>query len=1674
MDRELIFREIIKEINSQTPQSFHLCGNITYGNLIKDTKQLEMTDDIINQIFEFDLKVDLDFSCIDGEEKKKEVVPLDDDINQSLQNLTIICDNQHITLENFKTTVYEEDYVSKKINNITANHISNLTSTNANFNIDFSQLNEINDDFTQFIKENNANEGNEEKKDIENKEEKKLNEEKIPKTPLEFIRSFEKYTYVYEDTKESNEVDTLPYPLNDYYTNNEITIDILLQEDKGALLKRFQKLEQSNETINVFTYYKDKKTDREVIYGCTSKGKIRKYDMNNQIEIVKYEPLKESVPALCLDVKLNPDDNNTILICGFKNGVFVIYSEDHLIDNNKNIFKGTSILSIKIIKLSTKIIEFIASDLNGNVYLLKKEKKIFSSSITFDTICPPNTFGLPVYCIDYYNFKTDDENLALITEDSLLFVFVTNEYIKVAKIKPKYEEYICITKKASLEWVSDYCFGCGTIQNQEVKLLLVSSGVKIFMYNIEEMLNKGPNAKEIGIYNHQDSITKIGFLSKSFVYVIDYEKIKIIEISEIIKPKDKTKYKTEIREVFLVEEINTLINKTVNLNNTSLINTSAINNTTTLNNNNNNSSNMNQEDLKESFSHPIYDTETQKIPKRNYRKGIIKLDDGFGIFGKKRVRIYKADEWKNCIDLLVDSHGWEKWEKIFALGIELLKKDYFCNYLFPKNKNFEKNKSQYFEGAILKSYVDINKSESPITSTLLLKVCIEFCIKIDHVDWLFGQFFDLFISDKKVEFFFNSIEKFIFLDQFKKLENIPLRFIKELSNHYISQNKKLILSKSLLHFNPVALSDSEIIKIIQDNDLLSSYIYICMNNPEEEDYYKPLLLMSSNFERKSLNVNYAIFITMHDKKLYNDDMLSSKQYFGHKILWYSDLCLSGYKYPENEKMDPKKHEDIIKKIYLFLLAQADNLIPFDSFSFFEIYTRFFVEEQLYEKICNLHYKKNEDFIETINLFLTKKKLIPSVLIEYLCEKCYNYLENFFILKDLYDFLGEICKTRPEIQISKSILIDGIEYLARYSFQKHEHLQDPFSCHHQTISSFQEEDKKTERTISDILQYLKPNLTKEDIEKFDTMYELSSINLAKIFLMNLEKNYIESFEFQLKKLKEENGTKEKIRELFEWINTTFLSLRQKEEDEEFDNLKSHILDKLPELSELSWEDVTGLVDNWYSDEISQVILKMGASSTLQLKYLQTFIHHLEERSKAIINYENNIQNNVNDSETTISNNNPLSDNQSECPSECSGLSRLSTMSSSGLTDIDFSFSNADPEDIERSTSFSSSSRNLCNTTLIPFETEKENVEETLVQLKILEIKFLCQLHQKDDIYDIVSKNINTCTKEVLEILKQNKVYDSIIYICKVNGGYKQGISVTKTAIEKNFNKILRNLSNENFKEKINTILLDKHMKYLDLGISICQLISENEADGDSWVELLETLYKLKTNIQNYVQQNTNNYKTYLYTKIRDTFSESIELILSKMCEYVNLPLIIEIVTEKIKGVSIGFKEFKRILSGMCYSLNQMENILYLIRKMLRKSIYNSFLIFSNIKKKGSCIKLTTCSYCKKAFEGKDGISITIGCGHSYHKSCCAKEEEQFVCFICRREEVQASITTVEEKLMISERSKNKKRTIRNNVTDKEKIELTQKELRELDKKHRLKKLKLKSKKYRDHISLLEQI
>ena len=120
-------------------------------------------------------------------------------------------------------------------------------------------------------------------------------------------------------------------------------------------------------------------------------------------------------------------------------------------------------------------------------------------------------------------------------------------------------------------------------------------------------------------------------------------------------------------------------------------------------------------------------------------------------------------------------------------------------------------------------------------------------------------------------------------------------------------------------------------------------------NDLEEDYYRPYEMMLHFFNSKKDNVNYGTFITMHDKQLYNDDMLSSRQYFGHKLLWYSEMCLNGIKYPDKVKMEPKAYDDIVRKTILFLIANIERFLNFDSFSLFSIIKRYYIEDNRMER-----------------------------------------------------------------------------------------------------------------------------------------------------------------------------------------------------------------------------------------------------------------------------------------------------------------------------------------------------------------------------------------------------------------------------------------------------------------------------------------------------------------------------------------------------------------------------------------------------------------------------------------------------------------------------------------------------------------------------------------------------
>ena len=233
---------------------------------------------------------------------------------------------------------------------MTENHISSLTYNN-NTDIDFAELNMFNDNFGQLITHRD-----EEQKENESKKE---NDEE-QKTPLEYLTSLEELNDIIEN-EEINIYNVGVYPLQDYWDSTDLYVDIVDKSSLKGFQKKIKKNTIANEEMNLFLYHHQKnKKENDIIYTGSSLGKIRKYGLSEQKYMLNLENSKKfESPVLCFDVKQNMKSNTITLIAGFENGYIVVYEEDKEVDRNKDMFKNTPIISIKIIKITDKINEIV-------------------------------------------------------------------------------------------------------------------------------------------------------------------------------------------------------------------------------------------------------------------------------------------------------------------------------------------------------------------------------------------------------------------------------------------------------------------------------------------------------------------------------------------------------------------------------------------------------------------------------------------------------------------------------------------------------------------------------------------------------------------------------------------------------------------------------------------------------------------------------------------------------------------------------------------------------------------------------------------------------------------------------------------------------------------------------------------------------------------------------------------------------------------------------------------------------------------------------------------------------------------------------------------------------------------------------------------------------------------
>ena len=141
-------------------------------------------------------------------------------------------------------------------------------------------------------------------------------------------------------------------------------------------------------------------------------------------------------------------------------------------------------------------------------------------------------------------------------------------------------------------------------------------------------------------------------------------------------------------------------------------------------------------------------------------------------------------------------------------------------------------------------------------------------------------------------------------------------------------------------------------------------------------------------------------------------------------------------------------------------------------------------------------------------------------------------------------------------------------------------------------------------------------------------------------------------------------------------------------------------------------------------------------------------------------------------------------------------------------------------------------------------------------------------------------------------------------------------------------------------------------------------------------------------------------------------KNIKDLMEKMCSYVSITRIINVVSERNKNA--GFKEFRDLIMNILYNYSSQTNIFTSTRKLLSNLIFENEGLFQTLNLEGDLLDVEKCDKCQKEFNKnfmyKEKI-IIFNCKHNFHKSCTIKEKTdngiEEICPICRESEIQKS-------------------------------------------------------------------
>ena len=1403
------------------------------------------------------------------------------------------------------------------------------------------------------------------------------------------------------------------------------------------------------------------------IYIGDSNGVIKIFSLKTETEIgpLNYKPEdlknisqnkeeKKNVSVTSMDIL--PSKN--VLACGYYNGVVEIWDLNEA-KLRKRLLPSFSkhrseILALKFLNGNTKAMELISSDCSGLVNITSLTEGLFKFKKNSELNADINVlidYEQPIFVLEILKFTEEEKKMTFLKKNIDIIGFACYDYVFIYQINPQLMELFKFQRPDYFKdyYIPNISFGTGYIprnkniidinkdQNQKLnekaseycidvkninRLVAVSWDTFINIYAIKFDEENGiEDIAIVGNYINSCQINRMFFVGDSLIFIYDEEGIFKLLNTGMMSPGEiilhnKKKiplYDEEKEKRAYVQKPKRIIDKV----------------------------------LKENYI-PLLIKKSDNDTKETYYNSIYTNNKNIYILGEKYLEYGEIYSFEECVNKLMNDS-----EQMNALifGLKVYEGEYISFSGVPIDGKKRKEKIREKMRKIIKKYVQdifriskgqINETKYNEMLTQCVFLSIEFCFKIESVDFLFKEILPIYSSKNFDKFFYESLEPFIIngnignqIFEEKILEKIVLLFTQKKRYQALGQIiKNLYLS--------VADSESVGNRTTKYDTIFTGLITYC-SGEKNKDFMFPAREIYS-FLQSAKQVPKELYLKIKNengkKKYYYDyenvvnntdidELILSYQYLGSLLLWYIDLCIEGYKFPSGKLIEEKKHNSLIQQLFLWLINDEvlQRLIDFDSYSLFSIFKKIFMKN--YKVIEKIEYSDLFKLIKIGDKELQEAKIQKYIEIIYRkAVRIDKGVNNIYVDDDLYDFICTIATKNVvlcESDSKSNFLLDALKHVIKYkenyevmenreqeiidkrgeNYIKYAEEKDKYDRYCMHLNRYKEQ-KFITNMSNIIIAAVDNNLkffSKDDLQELLKETDKTELKTVKIYLAKNLGNFAKILDVYLT----EYNDQEKIIYLEQFINKQFEELKY--DQNEFNKFKNDILSRATQIASLSIDNIIELTEKWFEGNYSLILFKITDKS-IKLKYIEEILYKYKEDEMG----------------------------------------------------------------------------------------QNDYIIKEYVEILKLHIDLLCELKYYDKILPNLKRRyfypIDYCLKKCSE----NKIYDAWIYLERKNGNINEALKLvnilTKNEFSElkkfwndNYEEILKlekekkeltkkkindksenkenketededgndsdSYSNENDfinenedeykkKKKLEDDLLYQKRKYikehnsiLKIGIEICEnaseTLSKKEAQ-ENWSSLIKLYYQLINEIRQDLFKKELNIN--VGEKIIKKLENNIDEVIEKMNLYFNLNSVLDLLSE-IQGKSFGTKEFKSHLRKLIFSGMSFNYILKAADSIAKGTVLESKYTYKELLKQGKKYNFEKCDFCKKMFKENTKNLTFFNCGHKYHYDCCIFVNNEIYCRICKEREIideDINFTGKEEIIEVGEREKQKERNRINRI------------------------------------------